>query len=127
MSDPQATTARAAESSREMPSFVPPADIFDTDKAIVMLLDIPGADPASVDVALDKRVLTASAHSQPVQPENYTLLHSEYADGNYERAFTLSDAVDGERIEATIKDGVLRLVLPKTAPSRAKKIAVKPA
>jgi HSP20 family molecular chaperone IbpA len=127
MSDPQTTGARAAEAGRDVPTFVPPADIFDTDQAIIMLLDVPGADPAGVDVALEKRILTVSARSTPYEPENYVLLHGEYQDGNYERAFTLSDEVDGERIDATIKDGVLRLTLPKTTPSPAKKIAVKPA
>jgi HSP20 family protein len=128
MSDPQTTDTRSTEYGRDnMPIFVPPADIFDTDQQIVMLLDVPGADPASVDVALERRVLTVSAHSQPFRPQNYTLLHGEYEEGNYERAFTLSDEVDGERIEATLKDGVLRLTLPKTTPSPAKKIAVKSA
>jgi HSP20 family molecular chaperone IbpA len=127
MSDPQTTGTRAAEAGRDVPTFVPPADIFDTDQAIIMLLDVPGADPAGVDVALEKRILTVSARSTPYEPENYVLLHGEYQDGNYERAFTLSDEVDGERIDATIKDGVLRLTLPKTTPSPAKKIAVKPA
>jgi HSP20 family molecular chaperone IbpA len=127
MSDPQTTGARAAEAGRDVPTFVPPADIFDTDQAIIMLLDVPGADPAGVDVALERRILTVSARSTPYEPENYVLLHGEYQDGNYERAFTLSDEVDGERIDATIKDGVLRLTLPKTTPSPAKKIAVKPA
>jgi HSP20 family protein len=127
MSDPQTTETRNTESRRDIPTFVPPTDIFDTDQQIVMLLDVPGADPASIDVALERRVLTVSAHSQPFQPQHYALLHGEYDDGNYERAFTLSDEVDGERIEATLKDGVLRLTLPKMTPSPAKKIAVSPA
>jgi HSP20 family molecular chaperone IbpA len=68
-----------------------------------------------------------AARSKPFMPEGYALLYAEYRDGNYERAFTLSEEIDRERIEATVKDGVLRLNLPKTTPSPAKKIAVKPA
>ena len=54
-------------------------------------------------------------------------MHAEYRDGSYERVFTLSDQVDGDRIDAVFKDGVLRLTLPKATPSPAKKIAVKAA
>ena len=50
-------------------------------------------------------------------------MHAEYREGNYERVFTLSDQVDGDRIDAVFKDGVLRLTLPKATPSPAKKIA----
>jgi HSP20 family protein len=54
-------------------------------------------------------------------------VHAEYRDGNYERVFTLSDQIDGDRIDALFKDGVLRLTLPKAASSPAKKITVKAA
>jgi HSP20 family molecular chaperone IbpA len=92
-----------------------------------MLLDVPGADPASLDVTLDKRMLRVWARSTSTPPQGYALVHAEYRDGNYERTFTLSDQVDGERIDAVFKDGVLRLTLPKATPSPAKKIEVKAA
>jgi HSP20 family molecular chaperone IbpA len=92
-----------------------------------MLLDVPGADPDSLNVALEKQELRVTARATSSAPPGYTLMHAEYRDGNYERAFTLSDQVDDERIEATFRDGVLRLTLPKSAPSPAKKIEVKTA
>lgn len=123
-----AASQQSAEPSADLddlPTFLPPADIFDTDKAILMLLDVPGADPDGLDITLENRVLSVFARSQPFEPEGYTPLYTEYQAGNYRRAFVLSDEVDREKIEAALKDGVLRLTLPKTTPSPAKKIPVR--
>jgi HSP20 family protein len=119
------TTARA-ETDGQLPTFIPPTDIFETKNSIIMLLEMPGVEPGTLDVVLDKRVLTVSAQSAPYVPQGYTLLHREYREGNYERAFTLSDQIDGDHIDAEFKDGILRLVLPKMNPP-AKKIEVKAA
>jgi HSP20 family protein len=121
----QAAAPAAAERVSEAPSFIPPTDVFETKDAILMFLDMPGADPDTLNVTLEKQELTISARSTSTSPEGYTLLIAEYEDGNYERAFTLSDHIDEERIEAVFKDGVLRLTLPKAHPGPAKKIQVK--
>lgn len=105
--------------------FTPPADIFEKEDSIVMLLDVPGADPASLDVTLDKRVLTISARVKPTAPESYAPAYIEFRDGTYERRFLFSELMDGERIDATLKGGVLRLAIPKAANTAAKKIRVK--
>jgi HSP20 family protein len=115
----------AAETVSDAPTFVPPTDIYETKEAFIMLLDMPGANPDSLEVTLDKRVLTISARSAPSAPQGYTLMHTEFGDGNYERAFRVSDEIDGDAINAEFKDGVLRLTAPKTSPSPPKKIAVK--
>jgi HSP20 family protein len=126
--EPAATTGSGnAESQSEAPTFAPPADIVETKDAVIMLLDMPGADPDSLDVALEKQELRVSARSASSAPPGYTLMHAEYRDGNYERAFTLSEQVDGERVDAIFKDGVLRLTLPKAGASQARKIEVKAA
>jgi HSP20 family molecular chaperone IbpA len=128
MTDQPATTGSGnAETAREAATFMPAADIVETQDAVLMLLDVPGAEPDSLSVALEKQELRVSARSTSSAPPGYTLMHAEYRDGNYERAFTLSERVDEERIEATFKDGVLRLTLPKAGPSPAKKIEVKAA
>lgn len=106
------------------PTFTPPADIIEKGDAVIMLLDLPGADPATLDVTLDKRVLTISAQTKLQIPEGYTPAYTEFRDGSYERRFVFSDLMDGDRIEATLKDGVLRLTVPKAADTGAKKIAV---
>ncbi|HEX9464084.1 MAG TPA: Hsp20/alpha crystallin family protein [Alphaproteobacteria bacterium] len=101
----QAVSAQQQQQSPEpsadtddLPTFLPPADIFDTDQAIQMLLDVPGADPDGLDITLEKRVLSVFARSRPFEPEGYMPLYAEYQTGNYRRAFVLSDEVDREKI-----------------------------
>ena len=128
MTDQPATTGSGnAETVSEAPTFTPPTDIVETKDAVIMFLDMPGADPESLNVALEKQELRVSARAASAAPPGYTAMHAEYRDGNYERAFTLSDQIDGERVDAVFKDGVLRLTLPKASPSPAKKIEVKAA
>ena len=107
------------------PIFTPPADILEKGDTIVMLMDVPGADPASLDVTLDKRILTITARVTSEAPQGYAAAHIEFRDGTYERRFVFSEQMDGEHIDATLKDGVLRLTVPKAADTAAKKISVK--
>jgi HSP20 family molecular chaperone IbpA len=102
-----------AERTRARKAFVPRADIYETDDELVVVADMPGVDENSVEVL--------------VQPENFSLAYAEYEEGDYERSFTLSNEIDLNRIEATVKDGVLRLHLPKIGEAKTKKIAVKAA
>ena len=107
------------------PIFTPPADILEKGDTVVMLLDIPGADPASLDVTLDKHLLTISARVASAAPEGYAPAHIEFANGIYERRFVFSERMDGDHIDATLKDGVLRLTVPKAPDTGATKISVK--
>jgi HSP20 family molecular chaperone IbpA len=127
MANTTSTARTPSETMSPAPTFLPPADIYETSDAVVMLLEMPGADPQSLNVTLDKRTLTITASAKPFTPQGYTLVHAEYEDGNYERSFTLSELVDADRIDAEFKDGVLRLTLPKAAPSPARKITVRAA
>jgi HSP20 family molecular chaperone IbpA len=120
-------TQSSPESIDGTPIYVPPTDIIETKDAFTMLLDMPGATPDSINVSLENRELTVSARSNPWKPQGYTLVLAEYQSGAYERAFTLSCDIDRDRVDARYKDGVLRLTLPKTSPSPAKKIEVKSA
>jgi HSP20 family protein len=120
-----APTQTPSNGALDLPTLIPPTDIIETKDAVLMFLDMPGADPETLDVTLEKRRLSVSARSTASEPKGYTLVHAEYRDGNYERRLIISDQVDGDRVEAEFKDGVLRLTLPKSAPSPAKKIPVK--
>lgn len=121
---PQGQVADDAEATRSEARFVPPTDIIETGEALFMLLDMPGADPGSLEVTLDRRVLSISARSMISAPEGYSAIYLEYREGNYERKFMVSEDIDADSIEAELKDGVLRLKLPKVSPSPAKKISV---
>jgi HSP20 family molecular chaperone IbpA len=120
----QEVETEGAERTRERLAFVPRADIYETAEAITVVTDMPGVDEDSVDVTLEKDVLTIKGYVEPMQPEGYSLAHAEYNIGDFERSFTLSDRIDREGIEATVKDGVLRLVLPKIAEPKSRKIAI---
>ena len=115
-----------AEPVSQAPTLIPPTDILETKDALIMMLDMPGAEPESLDVSLERQELRVSARCTPTAPEGYTLVHAEYREGNYERVFGISERIDDERIDAMFKDGVLRLTLPKASPP-AKKIEVKAA
>lgn len=127
MADQQTNGSALAESTRTELVFTPPTDIIETTTGVQMILDMPGADPDSLDVTLENRVLRISARSATSAPEGFGLVHAEYRDGSYERSFTVSEPIDAAKIEAVLKDGVLRLTLPKAAPSPAAKISVKAA
>jgi HSP20 family protein len=111
----------------EMPTYVPATDIFETNEALIMLLDMPGADPESLDVTLEGRELSVFASSRSSVPEGYALVHAEYRDGNYERHFVITGEVDGDNIDAVLTRGVLRLTVPKPPTAQPKKITVKAA
>ncbi|HOV49350.1 MAG: Hsp20/alpha crystallin family protein [Chloroflexi bacterium] len=113
-----------AERTRSRLVFVPRVDIYEGNDAIVVLADMPGVAPEAVDITLESNVLNINGYVTPQYPEGYSLAWAEYRIGDYQRSFTLSEEIDQERIEATVKDGVLRLVLPKATPT-TRKIAIK--
>jgi HSP20 family protein len=108
------------------PVFVPPADIYENRDSIVVVAEMPGVAPDGVDITLERRVLTIRGRSAASEHAGYQHVYNEYAEGDYERIFTLSENIDRDRIEATLKNGVLHLVLPKAEPAKARKIELKP-
>jgi HSP20 family protein len=113
------------ERTRERQCFIPKADIYESENDIVVVADIPGASQDSVDITLDKNVLTIDAFVDPDIPEGYSLAWGEYEVGDYQRSFRLSSEIDRDKIEATVANGELRLRLPKAEEAKAKKIPVK--
>jgi HSP20 family molecular chaperone IbpA len=113
-----------AERTRDRLAFVPRADIYETEHEIVVVADMPGIDENTVDITLENDVLTIEGVVEAERPEGRSLAYAEYRVGDYRRAFSLSDQIDREGIEATVKDGVLRLHLPKTTRARTRKIAI---
>jgi len=114
-----------AERTRDRLAFVPRADIYETGDEIVVVADMPGVDAKSLDITLENNVLTINGYVEPERPTGYSLTYSEYEVGDYQRAFTLSDQIDREGIEAILKGGVLHLHLPKVKEAKARKIEIK--
>ena len=124
----QQQTPATTEGGQRMPPrpvFMPPADIYETKDSIVVLAEMPGVAPDGVDLTLERRVLTIRGRSGATEHAGYQLVYNEFANGDYERVFTLSENIDRDQIEATLKDGVLHLVLPKAETAKAKKIELK--
>jgi HSP20 family molecular chaperone IbpA len=113
------------ERTRSRRSFVPRADIYETEKEIIVLADVPGANEKTVDITLEKNVLSITAYVEAAIPSGYEVAYAEYEEGDYQRSFRLSDEIDRNKIEAVVSDGVLRLRLPKSQEAATKKIAVK--
>ena len=90
-----------------------------------MMLEMPGVGPDRVEITLENRVLTIRGRVEPMKPENLQLAYAEYGEGDFERAFTLSEDFDPDRIEAEMRNGVLTLTLPRSAEPQPKRIAVK--
>jgi HSP20 family protein len=97
------------ERTRSGRAYVPRADIYETAKAIIVLADMPGVNENSVDITLEKNVLSLNGYVEFSPPDDFELVYAEYEVGDYQRNFTLSDEIDRDNIEATVKDGVLRL------------------
>jgi len=123
----QEITAEDTERTRERKCYIPKADIFETDKEIMVIADIPGVNNKSIDITLEKGLLTINAFVNPVVPDGYSLVYSEYQEGDYMRSFRLSNEIDQENIDAKVSNGELWLHLPKIEQAKVKKIAVKAA
>lgn len=104
--------------------YVPYADIYETDEALMIVMEMPGVNREAVDVALENNVLRVEGKIDFSNYDGLEPVYTEYNVGHYARSFVLSDTVDREHIAANLEDGVLLLTLPKAASARARRIAV---
>jgi HSP20 family protein len=106
--------------------WTPAVDIEEDEKHYLVTMDLPGLDKKEVDIKLNGDVLTVSGEKKNEVKEegkNYHRLERFY--GKFQRSFRLNNDVNREQIEATFKNGVLRLSLPKTEKAQPKQIEVK--
>ncbi|MBN1848876.1 MAG: Hsp20/alpha crystallin family protein [Deltaproteobacteria bacterium] len=115
----------STEQTRPGPVFIPVVDIFETEKELTLLADMPGVKAENLNIDINKGVLTLIGDVQPPEAKGETEVWREYRTGKYQREFHLSDIIDQAKIEAELKDGVLRLRLPKIEAAKPRKIAVK--
>lgn len=119
------TAPERVEQRENRPVYVPDVDIVEREDAYVIAADMPGADQKNVEVDIDRNVLTIRGRYAVDAPDGYELTYREYRGGDYERQFTLGAEIDREGVEASIRDGVLRLVLPKVKEAQPRRIEVK--
>ena len=124
-SDVQKTeNVTATERIRNVKTFVPRVDIYENKDALFLIADMPGVDEKTVDIELEKNLLTIVGRVENGRIKDATMMYSEYEIGDYERVFTLSDEIDRDKIVASVKNGVLRLELPKAEKVKPKKITI---
>ncbi len=120
----EANLQEGVERTRSRKVYRPATDIYERKDDIVVTADMPGVDEKSIEVTLEKNLLTIYGKVEPEIPEKHRLAVSEYGVGDYHRVFTVSDEIDKERIQAGVKNGVLRLVLPKAESAKTRRIPV---
>jgi HSP20 family protein len=113
------------EADGNAPFVVPPVDVFENESGITLLADLPGVSRDRLGVRVDGDSLFIEATAAPTGPQNMELIWGEAQIPSYRRQFTLSRELDSARIEATLKDGVLRLAIPKLEEAKPRRIEVR--
>jgi HSP20 family protein len=104
--------------------FVPSADIYETQDALTVILEMPGVEKSNVDVRVEDGVLSVLGKLDLSKYQGLQPLYIEYNVGHYSRSFQLSSKVDQSKIAAELKDGVLSLTLPKVEQAKPRNIEV---
>ncbi len=118
-------TLRAPETSRYRRTFIPRVDIYETEDSIVLLADMPGVSEDSIDITLERDQLNIKGYVNITDLSDYEQRYREYEVGDFKRSFTLSDEVNKDEIEATLKNGVLQISLTKAEAAKLRKISVR--
>jgi HSP20 family molecular chaperone IbpA len=113
-----------AKEEKSTAVYRPKIDIVENGTCLTIWADMPGVDDKGVDIQLDGQELTIKGYFNSDVMEKYTTCHHEYRSGNYERKFTLGNSIDQGGIKASLKDGVLKLCLPKAKEAQPKRIKV---
>lgn len=114
------------ERTRSRPTFRPGADIIEGKDELTVYADMPGADPANIDIQFENGTLTIHGRVEDRIETGPNYLAREYEVGDFIRTFQVSETIDSQRISAEFSGGVLILHLPKTEESKPRKIAVTP-
>ena len=104
--------------------FLPNTDIYETETALTVVLEMPGVEKTNVEVAAEGGVLKVYGRIDFSKYEGLQPIYTEYNIGHYARSFRLSSKIDQTKIEAQMNDGVLSLVLPKVEEAKPRAISV---
>lgn len=122
---PEKSKGQEIEKTYSAPTYLPPVDIYEQKGALMVVADMPGVDEKAVDINFEKGVLNIKGHVEQEKMDGYRCQFAEYRIGNYERSFTVPEQIDVEKIEATVKNGLLTITLPHVPEPEPKKITVK--
>ncbi len=119
--------AGPAEQTKPGLVFSPRVDIFETEKDITLLADMPGVSAENLDIDLRENTLTLTGEIAGENGNNEEQIYIEYKTGRYYRQFSLSGMIDQNKIDAQLHNGVLRLLLPKVKKAAPRQISIKTA
>jgi len=104
--------------------YLPSTDIFETEEALTVVMEMPGVDKGNVDVNVEDNVLRIDGRIDFSKYEGLQPVYTEYNIGHYRRSFNLPSRIDRSKISAEMKDGVLHVVLPKAEEAKPRRISV---
>jgi HSP20 family molecular chaperone IbpA len=115
---------KAQEATRPMRAFLPNADIFETEEALTVVLEMPGVDRDNINVSVENGLLSIEGRINFSKYEGLDPVYSEYNIGPFRRTFRISSRIDQDKIRAEMRDGVITLVLPKAEEAKTRRIEV---
>ena len=122
---PKQEVTSAVEQTQPGIVFTPSVDIFETERELTLLADLPGVTADNLTIDLRENKLTLTGEVEPLEKADEQDMLIEYETGKYYRQFSLSSVIDQSKIDAKLTDGVLRLRLPKVEEAKPRKIKVR--
>ena len=104
--------------------FLPVTDIFETEQALTVVLEMPGVSKDSAEIGIESDILTITGRIDFSKYEGLQPLYTEYNIGHYSRSFQISSKIEQEGITAELTNGVMTLVLPKAEKAKPRRISV---
>jgi len=116
----------ASKEEKTVPAryYVPNSDIYETEDALVVVMEVPGVEKKDLEISLESDVLRVEARIDFIKYDGLDPLYTEYNVGHYSRAFTVSSKIDQHQISAELEDGVLKLTLKKSQDAVPRRIAI---
>ncbi len=115
---------RVARSASSNEHATPKCSIFEIEDAYVVELDAPGVDPESIDIQVDKNILSFEAKRELHAKDDFKCVYGEFASKVYQRRFDIGELINAEDIQASYENGVVALHLPKRVEAKPQKISV---
>ena len=116
---------RSGAASRESQAMTPRVDVLEDDSGITLIADMPGVSKESLEIKVENDALSIEGAVTAATPQALEATYAEVRIPRYRRSFTLSRELDAGRIEAQLKDGVLKVRIPKHEQARPQRISVK--
>jgi HSP20 family protein len=127
MTDKQDVTTRESTRAEREPSLVivPEADVFEDSSGITLLLDMPGVAKDRLNLQVNQNALVIEGSAQISMPQDMAALHAEVRSTRYRRSFVLSEELETDKVDASLRDGVLTVRIPKRAELQPRRIEVR--